>query len=225
MPGQVRSFKSADKVIDDGGIDIHPTEYLNTIDVSNLPPHDLNLKVGAPVILLRNLDLSAGMCDGTRMCVVRFGDRVIECQILTGKHANEIVFIPQIPMAPSSSAELGVDFRRTQFPLRLAFAITLNKSQGQTLNHVGLVLDRPVFSHGQLYVAFSCVTKSGNLHLIVPNTQAALQDGRLTNVVYREVLQARNGIARNGIAGMLDQCYGSSIKDDGTLYCNASCYV
>ena len=187
MPGQVCTFRSADKIIDDGGVDIYPTEYLNSVDVSNLPPHELNLKVGAPVILLRNLDPSAGMCNGTRMRVVRCGARVIECEILTGKHASQIVFIPRIPMSPSSSAELPFDFQRTQFPLRLAFAITINKSQGQTLGRVGLVLDQPVFSHGQLYVALSRVTNYANLHLIVPNTPEARQEGRLANIVYREV--------------------------------------
>ena len=52
MPGQFYTFTSADKIIDDGGIDIYLTEYLNAIDVPNLPPHELNLKIGAPIILL-----------------------------------------------------------------------------------------------------------------------------------------------------------------------------
>jgi ATP-dependent exoDNAse (exonuclease V) alpha subunit len=187
MLGQLNTFRSADKIIEDGSIDIYPTEYLNSIDVPNLPPHELNLKVGTPIIILRNLDPSAGMCNGTRMRVVRCGDRVVQCEILTGKHAGQIVVIPRISMSPSSSDELSFEFQRTQFPFRLAFAITINKSQGQTLDHVGLALDLPVFSHGQLYVALSRVTNYANLQITVPNTPEALQEGRLTNIVYCEV--------------------------------------
>jgi hypothetical protein len=69
MPRQLDSFKSADTIIEDGGIDIYPTEYLNPIDVSNLLPHDLDLGIGSPVVLLRNLDRSAGMCNGD-ICVL-----------------------------------------------------------------------------------------------------------------------------------------------------------
>ena len=75
------------------------------------------------------------------------------------------------------------------FLCALAFAITINKSQGQTLNHVGVVLNEPVFAHGQLYVALSRVTSYANLHLVVPNNEEAQNQGKLTNVVYNEVFR------------------------------------
>ena len=90
---------------------------------------------------------------------------------------------------PTSSADLPFEFVRVQFPLRLAFAITINKSQGQTLNHVGVIIQQPVFAHGQLYVAFSRVTNEANLHLVVPNSDEAQTQGRITNVVYPEVFR------------------------------------
>ena len=65
--------------------------------------------------------------------------------------------------------------------------MTINKSQGQTLNHVGVILANPVFAHGQLYVALSRVTNQYNLHLMVPDSEEALRDGRIRNVVYPEV--------------------------------------
>jgi ATP-dependent DNA helicase PIF1 len=87
--------------------------------------------------------------------------------------------IPRTPLSPSSTEDLSFDFRRTQFPLRLAFAMTINKAQGQTLNHVGLCLKEPVFTHGQLYVALSRVIGGANLRMIVPDTEEARQQGKI----------------------------------------------
>ena len=81
----------------------------------------------------------------------------------------------------------GVSFRRVQFPLIPAFAMTINKSQGQTLNSVGVYLKDSVFSHGQLYVALSRVTCADNMHVLIDS------DGNPTyktkNIVYHEVLK------------------------------------
>ena len=79
------------------------------------------------------------------------------------------------------------NFQRTQFPLQLAFAMTINKAQGQTLKHVGLCLTEPVFTHGQLYVAVSRITDGANLRIIVPDTLEARREGKIKNVVYSGV--------------------------------------
>jgi ATP-dependent exoDNAse (exonuclease V) alpha subunit len=67
----------------------------------------------------------------------------------------------------------------------VAFAITINKSQGQTFNNVGVYLPSPVYSHGQLYVAISRVTSSANIKIFSDQGP----DGYMRNVVYREVLE------------------------------------
>jgi ATP-dependent DNA helicase PIF1 len=63
-------------------------------------------------------------------------------------------------------------FKRKQFPIRLSFAMTVNKSQGQTIPNVGVYLPAPVFSHGQLYVAMSRATARKNIKILAlpPNT-------------------------------------------------------
>ena len=83
-------------------------------------------------------------------------------------------------------------FKCRQFPIQPAFAITINKSQGQTLNWVGLYLPTPVFSHEQLYIACSRVTSRKNLKIFITK-QLGDNDANLinytNNVVYPEIFQ------------------------------------
>jgi len=66
-----------------------------------------------------------------------------------------------------------------------AYAMTINKSQGQTLSHVGLHLGDDVFSHAQLYIAFSHAKKLANIKIQLPDTMHGLI-GLMCNVVYEE---------------------------------------
>ena len=85
MNSEVFTVYSADKVVDEGDAETYATEYLNTVNLSNLPPHELKLKIGTPVILLHNLSPSTtGLCNGTCLHVVCISQRVIECEILGG---------------------------------------------------------------------------------------------------------------------------------------------
>ena len=70
-------------------------------------------------------------------------------------------------------------FKRKQFPIRLSFAMTVNKSQGQTIPNIGVYLPEPVFSHGQLYVALSRATARSNIRiLVVPATEKDVNKGK-----------------------------------------------
>ena len=83
-----------------------------------------------------------------------------------GQHARKRVFLPRIPLCPSDDEMFPFRFKRKQFPIRLSFAMTINKAQGQTIAHAGVYLPEPVFSHGQLYVALSRATARSNIKVL-----------------------------------------------------------
>jgi len=93
---------------------------------------------------------------------------VIEVTILTGPAKGERTFLPKIPMIPS---DLPFDFKRLQFPVRLPFAMTINKWRGQSLKPVGLDLSNPGFSHCQFYIACSRVGTAQSLYTHTPNNE------------------------------------------------------
>uniref|UniRef100_A0A453RSN4 DNA helicase Pif1-like 2B domain-containing protein n=1 Tax=Aegilops tauschii subsp. strangulata TaxID=200361 RepID=A0A453RSN4_AEGTS len=95
-------------------------------------------------MLLRNLNPSRGLCNGTRLIVTQLTGRVIEGEIITGKAIGSRVYIPRI-VTTSSQSKWPFKLRRRQFAVRLSYAMTINKSQGQTLNRVGVYLPSNVF--------------------------------------------------------------------------------
>ena len=80
--------------------------------------------------------------------------RFLEVEIMCGSHKGEYHFIPKMFFQPSDFS-LPFTLKRFQFPVRLSYSMTINKSQGQTFERVGIYLDKACFAHGQLYVAFS----------------------------------------------------------------------
>jgi hypothetical protein len=165
---------------------LYPTQFLNSINAPNFPCHKLVLKESAMVMLLRNLNQTMGLCNGTRLLISQLGQRVLRCVILTGSRIGDEVFIPRIALN-TTNVKWPFTLKRTQFPLCICYAMTINKSQGQTLSTVGLYLKKPVFTHGHLYVAVSCVTSREGLRIVIENDDGSC--GSCTqNVVYHEVL-------------------------------------
>lgn len=158
-------------------------EYLNALTPSGMPPHKLRLKVGCIVMLIRNLSITDGLCNGTRLLLKRIGCRLLTVRIITGDRKGRIVDIPRIQLNTSTGhSHLPFILYRRQFPVRLAYALTINKSQGQTFQRVGIYIERPIFAHGQLYVALSRCVSRENIRVFIRN------DKKIKNIVYKEVL-------------------------------------
>jgi ATP-dependent DNA helicase PIF1 len=187
FPGEQRVYNSADSIPnthpDQGGL-MYPVEYLNSINCSGFPLAKLALKVGCPIMVLRNLDPGHGVCNGSRGIITRMRNRVLEVRLITGDHAGETVFIPRIKLRPTND-QVPFEFNRLQFAVRLCFAMSINKSQGQSLKDVGLDLRTAVFTHGQLYVAISRVT---SVHHIKAIWTPTIHQPVTKNIVYNEVL-------------------------------------
>jgi PIF1-like helicase len=146
MCGSEMIFDSADTLEDEGeGIpDDISQEFLRSLEPSSLPLSQLKVKIGCPLILLRNLDPTKGLCNGTRMVLLQAYRRILEVMIMGGDHHGEKAFIPRI-ILKSSSQQYPFILRRRQFPVRLSFAMTINKAEGQSLKHVGIHLISPFF--------------------------------------------------------------------------------
>uniref|UniRef100_A0A8R1I4W8 ATP-dependent DNA helicase n=1 Tax=Caenorhabditis japonica TaxID=281687 RepID=A0A8R1I4W8_CAEJA len=102
------------------------------------------------------------MCNSTRLIVKELQRKCILCTFATGSNKGKNTF-------------------RTLFPVKLAFAISVNKAQGQSFGRVLLYLPEDVFAHGQTYVALSRARSKNEL--LIKSTSE-----RLFNVVYKEIL-------------------------------------
>jgi ATP-dependent DNA helicase PIF1 len=94
FPGPVRLFPSIDfisnseRLGEDNPLLNYPVEYLNEINCGTLPLAKLELKIGCPMMVLKNLDAANGVCNGSRGILTRYSNRVLEVKLLTGEHAG-----------------------------------------------------------------------------------------------------------------------------------------
>ena len=134
----------------------YDADWLNKIETSGLPPHCLILKVGAVIILIKNLSVRLKHVNGGRYLVTRLTDNLIFAQKLGAADGDDSeILIPRIPTISKDTGGTFVSFKRTQFPVLVAYYLTPNRAQGQTLQRRGMYLPRSVFSHGHLYVGYS----------------------------------------------------------------------
>ena len=103
--GEERTYLSSDSVVsdDEDCKNNYTTEFLNKQQPSGMPPHELRLKVGSIVMLIRNIDPKNGLLNGTRMVVEEMHDHIIKCKILKSNNKDTVCVIPRIVIAPSET--------------------------------------------------------------------------------------------------------------------------
>ena len=149
-----------------------------------MPPHELRLMKGAVVMVTRNLNCASRLVNSTRLIVDNITPHSIICHHIMHVNqgdAQQKVAIPRITFIADDSCP--IKFVRRQFPLRVAFAMTVHKSQGQTLQQLGLFMRYQMFCHGQLYVALSRVGDPRRVHIMLPSHDTHF----IHNVVYTEM--------------------------------------
>jgi ATP-dependent DNA helicase PIF1 len=192
MPGEVKTYQSVNTIPSKEGPalprvqgyngDDFPVEFLNSIEVPGLPLHETRLKIGVPIILLRNMDPRSGLCNGTRLIVTDLARFVIKAKIMTGDFKGETVLIPRIALDHTDDVS-NLPLPRSSLAHPRPFVAPT--SQGQSLDVVALDLSTSVFSHGQLYVALSRATASSRVAILLPKDQ--WQGRKTKNVVFRGV--------------------------------------
>ena len=195
LHGELYILKSFDQCIEEVHQAMYDADFLNKIPVAGVPPSILHLKVNAVIILIRNLNVKAGHCNGTRYIVEYISQRLIKAKKLYANNNDEnaTVFIPRIPME-SKESDFPVIFTRLQFPIIVGYYMTYNRAQGQSLDHSGLLLPCSVFSHGQLYVGLSQTGDPRNVSVYADQIEFAdlahtLENNKCytRNIVYNEI--------------------------------------
>ncbi|CAN0904892.1 ATP-dependent DNA helicase PIF1 [Linum grandiflorum] len=192
LPGEHRIYLSSDTLTTNGSNQAaleleYPTEFLNSLSFNGMPEHQLKFKQYTIVMLLRNLNPAAGLCNGTRILLTHLGANVIRGLIIGGTFEGTVAIIPRIVL-DYTDPNWPFTLKRRQYPIRLCYAMTINKSQGQTLEHIGVYLTTPVFGHGQLYVALSRVRSATGIHIVLPADDAPAPE-TTRNIVYDEIFQ------------------------------------
>uniref|UniRef100_A0A183CJY4 ATP-dependent DNA helicase n=1 Tax=Globodera pallida TaxID=36090 RepID=A0A183CJY4_GLOPA len=155
---------------------------------SGMPEHILELKVGAVMMVIKNISVAHGLCNGTRVQIIALGDNIITCRYIQGPRSGTEFKMYRHRFrfggrGREATRHGAVKWTRLQFPLRPGFVITTHKAQGQTLARVGVHLSSSqCFAHGQFYVAMSRVRTSDDIRV--------LTSARSANCVQNCVVQA-----------------------------------
>ena len=181
LPGDCITAPCTDTYMDCKEPDLYPEEFVRSLHISGVPPGVLQLKVGARYIIIRNIDHAHGIVNGAQvLCTALTSRHFIGaashysssnhefCQqrqftqsagtLLYGPHAGSRVMLPRITyIITTSQSHLPFAIMRRQFALIPGYAFTVHRSQGSSLELLGIYFNGAPFCHGLLYTALSRV--------------------------------------------------------------------
>jgi hypothetical protein len=211
--GDLHTLLSSDSIADDPNHRHLSEEYLDGLPRQNgVPPHRLNLFVGAMCMLMRNLDRRRGLVNN-RKCIIkklwmggttysgRTTHKAIEVALIVDDpddpggftESQETFVIPRIMFKFAPPRAKAMSINRMQFPLVLCYALTNNKAQGQTLQRITIDQRNDSFAHGQTYVAFGRACNRDSVCVLVRPERAHSTGDQVSalvrNVVYPALLR------------------------------------
>ena len=178
------------------------SEMLNTFNSDKAPPHILKLCVGDICYLMRTLGRKTKLATNQRVRILELRQFSIKVQTIEASNSpGEVHFLPRIRFRFTLPYGQSYEITRTQFPLRLAYAISINKSQGQQYEDILFDTTHQAFTHGHLYVAMSRITKYNGISFFTFQSFVSSEKGSnngeedniiilLQNIVYPDLIKS-----------------------------------
>ena len=193
--GELKTLRSFDTISDrlDGELSQFSDQFLNSINDPSAPTHEIELKVNDYCFLTATIAIRDGATNNSKVQILHFYRYGILVRLLSNNQ-RYIITRKHFKIEVKSRRRNVISFTllRRQYPLRLCYAMTFNKSQGQTLNRVSIDLRFHVFTHGQLYVALGRATKRSDVLALITADNVSLLDPSVmltTNVVHQILLR------------------------------------
>ena len=176
IPGEVGYSVASDDLSECRQPDEYPLEYIQSVHIPRSPPASLMLKINARYMIIRNCNPPA-ICNGILAELMSFTRYILKMKLLTGPGKHQIIYLPRCSFKINTEdSGFPFAFTRRQFPIMPAYAVTVHKSQGQTLCKVGIVADTDAFAHGQVYVALSRVRGWSNITFFSPRGEKFMKN-------------------------------------------------
>ena len=176
IPGEVGYSVASDDLSECRQPDEYPPEYVQSVHIPRVPPASLMLKMKARYMIIRNCNPPA-ICNGVLAELISFTRYILKMKLLTGPGKHQVIYLPRCSFKINTEESgFPFSFTRRQFPIMPAYAVTVHKSQGQTLCKVGIVADTDAFAHGQVYVALSRVRGWSNITFFSPRGETFMKN-------------------------------------------------